>query len=189
MADENHAAEAPADAPKQSKGTLKLILVAVGASLITAGGMFGAFMLLGEHPPQAENPDEHADEADGGDGQNTEKKKKKKKKKHDGPELPPTYMKLDNLTVNLAGGKDHFLAANMELKIGEPEAQRLLTERLPEVKNLVLLTLSAQTPETLATVEGKTALAQKLRDDLNTLIDQDEETGVVDIFFTQFIIQ
>ncbi|MBU3694079.1 MAG: hypothetical protein FGM40_04535 [Rhodocyclaceae bacterium] len=188
MAEENHAAEAAAGAAGK-KGLLKLILVAVGASVLTAGGMFGAFMVLGEHPPQAASPDEHADEADGGDGQNTEKKKKKKKKKHDGPELPPTYMKLDNLTVNLAGGKDHFLAANLELKIAEPDAQRLLTERLPEVKNLVLLTLSSQTPDALATVEGKTALAQKLRDDLNTLIDQDEETGVADIFFTQFIIQ
>ena len=184
MSEENHAADG-AEAPKKS-GKLKLILVGVGAAVLTAGGLTAAFFMFGEHPPEAEPADEHAEDTDTADGE--KKKKKKKKKKHGEPELPPTYMKLDNLTVNLAG-KDHFLAASMELKIAEPEAQRLLTERLPEVKNLVLITLSANTPDTLASVEGKTALAQKLRDDLNALIDQDEDTGIVDVFFTQFIIQ
>ncbi|NCU95747.1 MAG: hypothetical protein EBV48_07715 [Betaproteobacteria bacterium] len=107
----------------------------------------------------------------------------------DGEEHPPTYFKLEQMTVNLAGGKDHFLATNLELRLGEPEAEKLLSARMPEVKNLVLLTLSAQTPEALANLEGKTALAQKLRDDLNALIDQDEDTGVADVFFTSFIIQ
>lgn len=186
MSEDTHA-EAGAEAPKKS-GKLKVIIIAVVAALIGAVGAGAAFFILGEHPPQAENPDEHADEGgDSGDGE--KKKKKKKKKKHDGPELPPAYMKLENLTVNLAGGKDHFLAASMELKIAEPAAQQALSERMPEVKNLVLITLSAQSPDSLATVEGKTALAQKLRDDLNALIDEDEDTGVSDVFFTQFIIQ
>jgi len=121
-----------------------------------------------------------------------EKKKKKKKKKGEGgggEHGAAAYMKLDNLTVNLSGGKDHFLAVSMELKLAEPEAQVHLTERLPEVKNLVLITLSAQTPDSLSSVDGKNALAQKLRDDLNALIDEDEETGVENVFFTQFIIQ
>ncbi len=184
MSEEKHAAQGAADAPAKS-GKLKLVIIAVVGLVLGLGIAAGAFFALGEHPPEPE----HADEAtDGGDHADGEKKKKKKKKKHDGPELPPVYMKLDNLTVNLAG-KDHFLAASMEMKIAEPEAQRLLSERLPEVKNLVLITLSAQTPDSLATVEGKTALAQKLRDDLNALIDQDEDTGIADVFFTQFIIQ
>jgi flagellar FliL protein len=188
MSEEKKAEDAPADVPKKS-GMLKLIVVAVVGVVLGAGGAAVALLVLGEHPPQAENPDEAADEA-GQDGHDGEKKKKKKKKKKDGEhELPPTYMKLDNLTVNLSGGKDHFLAMSMELKIAEPEAQQQLTTRMPEVKNLVLITLSAQTPESLGSVEGKTALAQKLRDDLNALIDQDEETGVADVFFTQFIIQ
>ena len=186
MAEENHAAEA-ADAPKKS-GKLKLIIIAAVGILLGLGVAAGAFLMLGEHPPQAENPDEHAGEGDGGSADGEKKKKKKKKKKDGEPELPPAYMKLDNLTVNLAG-KDHFLAASMELKLAEPEAQRLLSERLPEVKNLILITLSANTPDALSTVEGKLALAQKLRDDLNALIDQDEDTGIVDVFFTQFIIQ
>ncbi|MFZ4499438.1 MAG: flagellar basal body-associated FliL family protein [Burkholderiales bacterium] len=182
MAEENHAAEA-ADAPKKS-GKMKLVIIAVVGLVLGLGVAAGAFLLLGEHPPQAENPDEHSEDAPA-DG---EKKKKKKKKKSGEPELPPVYMKLENLTVNLSG-KDHFLAASMELKLAEPEAQRLLTERLPEVKNLILITMSSNTPDSLATVEGKTALAQKLRDDLNALIDQDEDTGIADVFFTQFIIQ
>lgn len=185
MAENKHGAEGAADAPAKS-GKLKLIIIAVVGILLGAGIAAGAFFALSEHPPEAEATDPHAEEDAGTD--EDKKKKKKKKKKSGEPELPPAYMKLENLTVNLSG-KDHFLAASMELKIAEPDAQRLLSERLPEVKNLVLMTLSAQTPESLATVEGKTALAQKLRDDLNTLIDQDEESGVADVFFTQFIIQ
>lgn len=184
MAEEKHAAEGAADAPAKSGKLKPLVMAAVGLvlGLVIAAG---AFFALGEHPPAPEATDGHDADGDASDG---EPKKKKKKKKKGEPELPPTYMKLDNLTVNLSG-KDHFLAASMELKIAEPEAQRLLSERLPEVKNLVLITLSANTPDTLATVEGKTALAQKLRDDLNALIDEDEDTGVADVFFTQFIIQ
>ena len=184
MSEEKHAAEGAAEAPAKS-GKLKLVVIAVVGIVLGLGIAAGAFFALGEHPPEPEATDEHGSDHDPADG---EKKKKKKKKKHDGPELPPVYMKLENLTVNLAG-KDHFLAASMELKIAEPEAQMLLTQRMPEVKNLVLITLSAQTPDALSTVEGKTALAQKLRDDLNALIDQDEDTGVADVFLTQFIIQ
>ncbi len=189
MSEEKHAEEAGAEAPKKS-GKLKVIIIAVVAALIGAVGAGAAFFLLGEHPPQAENPDEQADE--GGDAGGQEKKKKKKKKKGEGgggEHGAAAYMKLDNLTVNLSGGKDHFLAVSMELKLAEPEAQVHLTERLPEVKNLVLITLSAQTPDSLSSVDGKNALAQKLRDDLNALIDEDEETGVENVFFTQFIIQ
>jgi len=188
MSEEKHAAEGAADAPAKS-GKLKLIIIAVVGIVLGLGIAAGAFFALGEHPPAPEPADE-ADAGDHGDGEGDgeKKKKKKKKKKHDGPELPPVYMKLDNLTVNLAG-KDHFLACSLELKIAEPEAQAALSARLPEVKNLVLITLSAQTPDSLTTVEGKTGLAQKLRDDLNALIDQDEDTGIADVFFTQFIIQ
>lgn len=188
MSEEKHAEEAGAEAPKKS-GKLKVIIIAVVAALIGAVGAGAAFFLLGEHPPQAENPDEQADE--GGDAGGHEKKKKKKKKGEGGggEHGAAAYMKLDNLTVNLSGGKDHFLAVSMELKLAEPEAQVHLTERLPEVKNLVLITLSAQTPDSLSSVDGKNALAQKLRDDLNALIDEDEETGVENVFFTQFIIQ
>jgi len=184
MAEEKHAAEGAAEAPAKS-GKLKLIVIALVGIVLGLGIAAGAFFALGEHPPAAEEPEDGADAGDQADG---EKKKKKKKKKKDGPELPPVYMKLDNLTVNLAG-KDHFLACSMELKIAEPQAQAALSARMPEVKNLVLITLSAQTPDALTTVEGKTALAQKLRDDLNALIDEDEDTGVADVFFTQFIIQ
>ncbi len=185
MSEEKHAAEGAADAPAKS-GKGKLIIIAVVGVVLGLGIAAGAFFMLGEHPPEPEATEGHDAEGDATDGE--PKKKKKKKKKHDGPELPPVYMKLDNLTVNLAG-KDHFLACSMELKIAEPEAQAALSARMPEVKNLVLITLSAQTPDSLTTVEGKTGLAQKLRDDLNALIDQDEDTGVADVFFTQFIIQ
>ena len=185
MAEEKHAAEGAAEAPAKS-GKLKPILMAVIGLVLGLAIAAGAFFALGEHPPAPEASEGH--DAEEGTADDEPKKKKKKKKKGSEPELPPTYMKLDNLTVNLSG-KDHFLAASMELKIAEPEAQRRLTERLPEVKNLVLLTLSGNTPDTLSTVEGKTALAQKLRDDLNALIDEDEDTGVADVFFTQFIIQ
>jgi flagellar FliL protein len=185
MSEEKHAADGAAEAPAKS-GKLKLVVIAVVGILLGLGIAAGAFLALGEHPPEPEATADHGADEDAVDGE--KKKKKKKKKKSGEPELPPVYMKLENLTVNLAG-KDHFLAASMELKIAEPEAQMLLTQRLPEVKNLVLITLSANTPDSLTTVEGKTALAQKLRDDLNALIDQDEDTGVADVFFTQFIIQ
>lgn len=186
MAEDKHAADAPDAATKNKSPLVKFIVIGLIASLVTAGGLFGAFMVFGEHPPQADSADENAED---GSGEGDTKKKKKKKKKKSDSDAAPTYMKLENLTVNLGGGRDHFLALSLEMKIAEPAAQKLLTDRMPEVKNLILLTLSAHTPEELGTVEGKTALAQKLRDDLNTLIDEDEDTGVADIFFTQFIIQ
>jgi flagellar basal body-associated protein FliL len=191
MSEEKHAEQAGSVAPKKS-GNLKVIIIAVIAALIGAGGALAAFFILGEHPPQAQTPEEQADEGSDADGHEDKKKKKKKKKKGEGEGeagAAATYMRLDNLTVNLSGGRDHFLAVSMELKLAEPQAQAHLTERLPEVKNLVLITLSAQTPDSLSSVDGKTALAQKLRDDLNALIDEDEETGVENVFFTQFIIQ
>lgn len=173
----SEAAVAPAgDAPPSKKGKLVIILVAVLALLAGAGG--GAFFMLSSAPAEAEVDDD-------GSGTATPAKKKKRVQ-YDGP---PVYLRLDPLTVNLADPGNTYLAANIELQLAEPPVGEVFKLRAPEIRNLVLMTVSSQTPDTLVKLEGKQELATTLRSRLNELIGEDEETGVVDVFFTQFIMQ
>lgn len=172
------AAAAPGDEPPKKKRGKRLLIVAVVAILLAGGGA-GAFFFLSHgdtaHPEGGAKGAGHPDASP-----------PKKKVEYDGP---PVYQRLEPATVNLAGGSGNFLAANVELKLAEPKVAEDLKIRAPEIRNLVLMTLSAQRPEDIANAEGKAKLAQKLREEINKIVKLDQETGVIDVFFTEFIMQ
>ncbi len=160
---------APESAPPKSKKKLIIIIVAAVLALALVGG--AAFFLLGKKPDAAQQA-EHGDEAEA-----------------DEEAHPPVYEKLDTFTVNLSDGET-FLQAEINLKLADAKLSEKLKTRMPEVKDSILRLLSVQSPEELATVEGKDKLAGEVQKAVNEILGVKKASkGVQKVLFPAFIIQ
>jgi len=81
------------------------------------------------------------------------------------------------------------LQITIVLEIAHAEAAQLLATMRPKVQHRIILLLSSEAVADLQTVKGKQALQGRLLSELNGLIDETSDTGVSDVFFTNFIIQ
>jgi flagellar FliL protein len=94
---------------------------------------------------------------------------------------------LDTFVVNLAdpGGK-RYLRATMQLELVPEEKMETLEQRLPLIRDVVLMILPTKEFEDIRTVEGKSALRTEILDKLNEVLNTD---SVANIYFTEFVIQ
>ena len=81
------------------------------------------------------------------------------------------------------------LQVTIALEFAHAEAAQLLAAIRPKVQHRIILLLSSEQVASLQTVKGKQDLQGRLLSELNGLIDETSETGVSEVFFTNFIIQ
>ena len=129
--------------PSKGKGKLLVIIAAVFALLAAAGGGAAWFF----HQKAA------AVDAKGEDGKPAEKK---------GEVKPPVFSTLENFTVNLAGEGDHFLQLGVVLQLKDEDTADKVKAYLPQIRNKILLLLSAKTADELQTPKGKQALIDEI---------------------------
>lgn len=94
---------------------------------------------------------------------------------------------LDTFVVNLAdtSGK-RYLRATMQLELAPEQTAESFEQRLPQIRDVILTILPTKTFADIRTVDGKTALRSEIMQRLNTLLNVE---GVVNIYFTEFVIQ
>jgi flagellar protein FliL len=100
--------------------------------------------------------------------------------------IGPLYS-LETMIVNLAdhGGK-RYLRVTMALELSDPEAATSIENRLPQVRDAILMILPTKTYDEVSTTEGKAALRHQLMEKINSLMTK----GQVDnIYFTEFVVQ
>jgi flagellar FliL protein len=94
---------------------------------------------------------------------------------------------LDTFIVNLADeGGARYLRVTMNLELKDEDAVGLVEERLPLVRNGVLMLVPAKKYADISTVEGKDVLREELVAKLNSFLKPD---SVTNIYFTEFVIQ
>lgn len=94
---------------------------------------------------------------------------------------------LDTFIVNLADeGGSRYLRVTMNLELKDKDAVALVQERLPMIRNGVLMLLPAKKYADISTVEGKDALRDELVAKLNGFLKPD---SVANIYFTEFVVQ
>lgn len=140
------APEKGAEAPAPKKGG-KLLLIAT-AALALAGGGGGAAWFL------------YFKDAGSPAGARIEAPK------------PPVFVNLEPFTVNLQpeGGADQYLQTVAVLKIADTATADILKQYMPEVRHRILLLLSGKHASELATPQGREALAEQLRREVNRII-------------------
>ena len=99
---------------------------------------------------------------------------------------------IDPFVVNLAdAGGRRYLRTSMKLELRKAtESEPFLTERMPQVRDAILLLLSGKTSDQLLTAEGKSALRTELITLLNKVLKKKKlKKPVKSLYFTEFLIQ
>ena len=131
-------ADTPAAAPKKS--SKKIIIFAVVGLLLAGGGGGAAWFFLLKKPA---------------DGTHVVERK---------PPPKPVFSPLDVFTVNLQDARgERFAQVGVTLQLKDTATEAELKERLPAVRNEILLLLSSKRIDELLTDEGKRELAQQIR--------------------------
>ena len=102
---------------------------------------------------------------------------------------PPLYEKLEQFTVNLAGG-ERYLQVEISLKIADPKVGEEIKLHMPEIRDVLLRLLSSKQSEELSSVEGKSKLSEEIRSRTNQVLGiKSPQEGVLAVLFSSFIIQ
>ncbi len=144
MADKPEAAEA-AKAPVKSKKMIIIIGAVVALVLVGGGGGFW-FMKQRAAAAAAEDGGEEAP-----------------KSSHDAKAVPPAYLPMDNMVVNLADpGGERVAQIGITLVVADAHASDTVKAFLPTIRSGVLLLVSQRTAEELLKAEGKEKLAKDI---------------------------
>ena len=138
-------AAAEASAKPKSKKKLLVIVLALVVLLAAAGG--GAWFFLKK--PPVEDDDEEVAEVSHSSAKEDEH--------------APTFLPIDNLVVNLADpGGERFAQIGITFQVVDAKASDKLKERMPSIRNAILLLASQRTAEQLLQREGKEKLARDI---------------------------
>ena len=101
--------------------------------------------------------------------------------------LPTILVPLEGITVNLADvGDSRYLHVKIKLAVAGKPAASTIKAHSPEIKDLIITTLSGKTFDDVRTSQGKFALKEELAYRINTLLGQ---RVVKQIYFTDFVAQ
>jgi len=172
MADEQNEVEEAAEA--SGGGKMKIIMIAVGAILLLAIGVFAGPAVMNMISP----PEEPDEEAIVDEGPSTD---------------PAIYTSLHPpLVVNFkdALGDSHFMQITMEVMARDQDLINLVRDHVPAVRNSLILLYSASVYEEVTTPEGKQQmLADGLLEIQRVMEETTGETGIEAVYFTSLVIQ
>ena len=135
-------------APAKSK---KLLIIIVAVALVLAAGGGGAFFYISKQRAAA------AAAEDGEDASPA------KAAAHAGPKVPPAYLPLDSMVVNLADpGGERVAQVGITLEVTDAHAADTVKLFLPTIRSGVLMLISQRTAEQLLSQEGKQKLAKDI---------------------------
>lgn len=160
----------PAAPPAKKKSPGKLIAF-VAATLVAAGGAGGAAWYFLAH--------RGGDEEAVAQASNTA--------------LKPVFATLEPFTVNLLDDRgERFAQVGLTLEVKDSSVDVLIKDRLPAVRNQILLLISSKRIEDLLTPEGKAQLAQEVRTAAGRALvgeGKDSDNPVRAVLFSQFLVQ
>ncbi|HOJ77419.1 MAG TPA: flagellar basal body-associated FliL family protein [Bacillota bacterium] len=103
-------------------------------------------------------------------------------------ELGPLVSIGNDIIVNLAkqGSMDYYLKVNVTLEAGNKKVAEELTNRIPQVRDLLINILSSKTIDKINEKEGKELIRREIINDINEILS----TGKIkNVFFQEFVIQ
>ncbi len=174
MAEEN----TPESEDEQPKGgSKKLVIILAAVILLLGGGGGAAFFLLSAEPTEemdAENPCNPGAGGTEDAGSNS-------------LNFQERLFPLEPFVVNVTGHEyARYLKVKVELEVDKIPLKDEIGERLPQVRDAVILLLSSKRLADITDFEGKALLKEDIRDRVNGVL----ETGSVrSVMFTEFVVQ
>ena len=151
-------------------GTVLLAVVpAIIASVLTAGGVN---FYMNQADPGAN------DGASQGSGDGSTDKD---------VDIPTTMVDLGSFTVNLRDSSGRVLSMKIQIEIDkDEEKEKDATNKLPELRDYILLLASDYSYTDLEGIDGKMRLKDEIHIRVNSVLEPDEAKRV---FFTEFVVQ
>ncbi len=154
-----------------SKKKLFIIIGAVVFLLLIGGGVAGWFFLKPEPPPP--------EELDPG-------------LKVPVPNLTQTteigpMVNIEEFVVNIiSGDSPHYVKASLTVELSNEDVQPEVVQRMPQVRDAVLLLIGNKTYEELQDLQGKRQLKAELKSKINSFLQGGKVRA---IYFTNFVVQ
>ncbi len=164
---------------KTGPSTMKIVIIAVVASVVLSGGMIGGFMMFMGEDAEATSADQTAE------GEVAEEKKLG----------PPQYHSMDpKFVISFSDQRRaRFMQFSLQLMTRDNDAMKLLEAHMPAIRSNLLMLFGAQKYDDMITIEGKQKLLKEVVANVNATLKKvagDEAKGVVnEAYFDSFVIQ
>ncbi|GAB3668685.1 flagellar basal body-associated FliL family protein [Ramlibacter alkalitolerans] len=168
-----------APAPTRKARAPRVLALALAGALLCGGSAAAAWFYLGRDPA--------------GEAKSAKAPKKAKK---------PLFTTLEPFTANLQDPRgERFAQIGVTLQFDDPEVEVTIKDRLPAVRNDILMLISSKQVEDLLSMDGKQALAQEIRWRAGRALGlalpapgqpapaNAPENPIHEVLFSQFIVQ
>lgn len=163
------AKKAAADQTENSGSKKKLLIIIAVVAVLLIGGGVAAFLLLSGGGEEKVSPEQ-------------EQAQLQKKAQQVGP-----MVNIDSFIVNILDDEQsRYLKAAITLELNTPEAAIEVGERMPQIKDAILLLVGNKTFSELRDLQGKLQLRAELLNRINGLLKRGK---VKRIYFTDFVVQ
>lgn len=158
---------------EESGGSKKKLFIIIGAVvlvLLIGGGIAGFLLLKKEPPPEAQDPGAQVPV----------------------PDLTPQaeigpMVNIEEFVVNIiSSDTPHYVKASLTVELSNEEVQPEVEQRMPQVRDAVLLLIGNKTYEELQDLQGKRQLKAELTSKINSFLQSGK---VKAIYFTNFVVQ
>jgi len=106
--------------------------------------------------------------------------------------IKSTYMRLEPPIIANYGaetGRLRFLKIDITLRV-ELGGENPVVHHMPALRHELVMLISRQTPEAVATVEGKELMRQEALEAVrNVLVAEDGDQKIADLLFNSFVVQ
>jgi flagellar FliL protein len=154
-----------------SKKKLFIIIGAVVLLLLIGGGVAGWFFLKPE-PPSPEELDPGLQVPVPNLTQTSE--------------IGP-MVNIEEFVVNIiSGDSPHYVKASLTVELSNEDVQPEVEQRMPQVRDAVLLLIGNKTYEELQDLQGKRQLKAELKSKINSFLQAGKVRA---IYFTNFVVQ
>lgn len=147
---------------KPGKGKKKLFIIIVGVVLVIAVSGFLTYSILMK----------------GKGGNEGEKKGEALKEK-------AVLVAVDPFVLNLAE-QGRFLKVTMQLELSDAAFQQTIIDKIPQIKDAIIILISSKSSEAIASPEGKLQLKDEILLRANQVIGKDV---IRNLYFTEFVMQ
>jgi flagellar FliL protein len=167
--------------PPPKKSSLKWILVgALALAIVSGGAAFAWFKFMAPHRVEAKPGEAKSSEAKA-----ESKPGEKGGEPGAGTKIGP-ILDLDPFIVNLADSEPRFLKVTVKLELDTPVAKTELNERIPQVRDSILILLSSKEAQALKPTSGKLQLRDEILQRINSLLANGQARNA---YFTEFVVQ
>ncbi|MDR3089561.1 MAG: flagellar basal body-associated FliL family protein [Desulfobulbaceae bacterium] len=170
MAEKKDKKDEGAGEEKKKKPMLLIIAIAVVALILLGAG--GYLFLAKKEPP----PEEKKDPA-----QNVPVPDLSQK-----PDIGPMVEVKEFIVNIISQDGNHYVKASLSIELSSDAAQAEVNQRMPQIRDAILMLVGNKTYEELQDLQGKRQLKAEIISKINTFL----RTGRVNnIYFTDFVVQ